>query len=103
MRSAEILVRRGLVERGLLLMASRGLVVRCPDETGISYQAGDVADTFLASLSSPYIVALRDRAAWVVGAFAGLTDEHLKERIGTFFDRWIEQFQVAHKGSAGEL
>lgn len=102
MRSAEILVRRGLVERGLLLMASRGLAVRCADETGISYQAGDFAETFLTSLSSPYIVALLDRAVWVVDAFSGLTDEPLKERIGTFFDRWIEQFQVAHKSSAGE-
>jgi hypothetical protein len=103
MRAAELLVRRELVERGLLLMLSKALVVRYAETTGISYQAGEFAETFLTSLSSPYIVALRDRAAWVVDAFADMTDEQLKERIGAFFDQWIEQFQVTHKRLAGEL
>src|SRR6266403_6319314 len=45
MRSTELLVRRGLVERGLLLMISRRLVTREPTAEGIYYRAGEFAET----------------------------------------------------------
>jgi hypothetical protein len=103
MRSAELLVRRGLVERGLLLMISRGLVDRVVDNAGLSYRAGDFAETLLASLSSPYLIALRQRAAWVAESFADLGELEFNTAIGTFFDQWIDQFQVAQRSLAGEL
>ena len=103
MRSAEMLVRRGLVERGLLLMMSRGLVDRVVDNAGLSYRAGDFAETFLASLLSPYLIALRERAAWVAETFANLGEDEFKSVTGTFFDQWIDQFQVAQQSLAGEL
>ena len=103
MRSAEMLVRRGLVERGLLLMLSRGLVDRVVDNAGLSYRAGDFAETFLASLLSPYLIALRERAAWVAEKFADLGEDEFKLVTGKFFDQWIDQFQVAQQSLAGEL
>lgn len=103
MRTAELLVRRQLVARGLMLMVSRGLIVRHAESTGITYEAGDFAETFLRSLTSTYATALRDRATWVVKNFSELSDEELKEKIGAFFEQWIEQFQAAHKSLAGEL
>lgn len=103
MRSAEILVRRQLVERGLLLMMSRGLITRSAEPTGIVYRAGDFAETFLVSLSSTYLAALCDRAEWVVETFADLADEEIRKRTGTVLERWEEQFQVAHRSLAGEL
>jgi hypothetical protein len=104
MRSTEILVRRHLVERGLLLMLSRGLLLRTPDESaGIVYRAGDFAETFLNSLSSPYLAALRERTHWLVETFADLSDEEISARTGPIFDRWVEQFQLAHNSLAGDL
>ena len=103
MRSAEILVRRRLVERGVLLMMGRGLVGRSVDKGGISYRAGDFAETFLLSLAAPYLAALRERTVWVVDSFADLDDAALREQVGAVFDRWVEQFQVAHRSLAGEL
>ena len=103
MRSAELLVRRGLIERGLLLMMSRGLVERVIDNAGISYRAGDFAATFLTSLSSSYLISLRERAEWIAENFADLREDEVKTLIGTFFDKWIEQFQAAQRSLAGEL
>lgn len=103
MRSSEILVRRQLVERGLLLMIGRGLVSRSAETAGIVYRAGDFAETFLSSLSSLYLATLRDRAQWVVESFADLADEEIRKRTGTVLERWQEQFQVAHRSLAGEL
>lgn len=102
MRTAELLVRRGLIERGLLLMVSKGLAKRSVEESGIVYGAGDFAETFLSSLTSQYIRTLADRAHWVVREFGDLTDADLKARVSEYFDQWIEQFQVPQKSLAGD-
>lgn len=94
MRAAELLVRRGLVERGLLLMAGRGLIERLPTRHGIGYCAGDFAEIFLHSLTSPYICALLERASWVHGEFGSHSDAELEAHTRILFSRWTEQFDV---------
>src|SRR5579863_3186597 len=64
LRSGELLVRRQLIERGLLLMMSRGLIDRVATESGFSYQAADNAGPFLDALSADYLNDLKQRAAW---------------------------------------
>jgi hypothetical protein len=102
MRSTELLVRRGLVERGLLLMMSRGLVHREASSNGIFYRAGEFAETFIASLTSPYLVALRGRAAWVAEAFSDMGHDTFRETMRAAFGRWIEEFQSIERSLAGE-
>src|SRR5271166_3919449 len=65
-RAAEILVRRGLVNSGLSLMQTRGLVARLVTALGFRYRAGEEAGSFVDMLSSSYINALKDRAAWLI-------------------------------------
>lgn len=102
MSSAELLVRRHIVERGLMLMISRGLVARHVEKTGITYQAGEFAETFLASLCTPYLVALRERASWVIQTFVDMGDKEFKDAMNSLFERWIEEFQVIQKSLAGK-
>jgi hypothetical protein len=92
LRSAELLVRRSLVERGLMLMVSRGLVERVVDEQGFSYRAGELAETFLESLATTYMLALRERANWVAENFAFSSEEDIQETMNTIFDQWVDQF-----------
>lgn len=101
MRTAELLVRRGLVERGLLLMVSKGLAERKVEPSGLVYCAGEFADTFLSSLTSHYVSSLMERAAWVAQEFGGLRETELKARVGKYFDQWIEQFQAPQQSLAG--
>ena len=96
-RSAELLVRRKIVERGLNLMHHRSLVERQVDPTGISFRAGELAGTFLSSLAAPYVTELRTRGAWVVRNFGGMDEETLRQTMGQFFGRWIEQFQAVQQ------
>lgn len=93
LRTGEMLVRRELIERGLLLMMSRGLVRRIPSSTGIQYQASDAANPFLGALSSNYMTKLKERAAWVAERFRYTTDEEVREITRHFFDDWTTQFQ----------
>jgi hypothetical protein len=100
MRSTELLVRRGIVERGLLLMMSRRLVDREPTSNGIFYRAGEMAETFITSLTSPYLVALRDRASWVAEAFSDMQQDTFREMLRAAFGRWMEEFQSVERSLA---
>lgn len=93
LRSGELLVRRSLVERGLLLMVSRGLIQRVVNEDGFSYRACEIAETFLASLASQYMLALKERADWVAHTFSGISDEELRHLVNSIFEQWMDQFQ----------
>lgn len=64
-RAAEMLVRRGLVERGISMMMGRGLIVRCASPRGIEYSAGEESAIFTYLLRSDYSCALKHRAEWL--------------------------------------
>jgi hypothetical protein len=102
MHSAELLVRRKLVEQSLLLMMTRDLVVREVTSDGIKYGAGENASTFLTSVSSSYLQALKDRAIWLVSSFGDLSDDAFKGLMRRFFDKWVEEFQQIEKSWGGE-
>ena len=102
MRSAALLVRRPVVERGLLLMMSRGLTERTVGLDGISYRAGEFSETFVQSLASPYILALRERAQWVSDELVGLDDDAFRHRIHSAFGDWLAESDSnldSHSGS----
>lgn len=94
LRSAELLVRRQLVEKGLLLMMSRDLVDRIVDDKGIFYRAGELSETFLNSLTTSYLAELRLRAKWVVETFGNMDEIELRQVTRKFFDNWIEEFHA---------
>lgn len=93
MRAGELLVRRRLIETGLLLMMSRGLVQRLPMAAGITYIATEAAAPFLASLIADYSRQLRDRAEWAATRFQGVSTEEIRQITHDFFERWSSQFQ----------
>lgn len=99
--SAELLVRRKLVEDALLLMMTRDLVRRDITVEGITYSAGENAATFLASLSSSYLCALKERATWLAQTFGGYSDQQFRGVMRQFFDNWIEEFQHVERSIGG--
>jgi hypothetical protein len=100
MRAGELLVRRSIVEAGLLLMMSRGLVKRITSGTGIEYIADESANAFVNSFETQYLLRLKDRANWVSYNFGDMSDEELQEITRHFFDKWTTQFHT-HKNMNG--
>ena len=94
LRSGELLVRRRLIERGLLLMMSRGLIKRVATESGLSYQADDNAGPFLDALSADYLNELKQRSAWVLSTFGHMSDADIREALSKIYDQWTREFQV---------
>jgi hypothetical protein len=70
-RGAELLSRRELIEQGLYLMSTRGLVDATTDETGITYFAGSSALTLIGTLTSRYFLSLEERCSWAASTFEG--------------------------------
>ena len=94
LRSGELLVRRQLIERGLMLMISRGLVSRQATPTGFMYQAEDDAGPFLDALTAEYLNDLKDRAAWVVKRFYQMGDQEIRLMLARIYDQWSREFQI---------
>jgi hypothetical protein len=97
LRSKELLIRRQLIENGLLLMMSRNLIERLSDGNGFTYKAAELSETFLDSLTSQYLIKLRSRAVWAVGEYGSMEDESLRLTTRGFVETWIEEFQIVQK------
>lgn len=93
MRVGELLVRREIIETGLVLMASRGLVERLATPDGILYRASEAATPYMTALTSPYSIQLRTRANWAVQKFGDMTTDALRAITHSFFEKWTSQFQ----------
>jgi hypothetical protein len=95
LRNGELLVRRSLIERGVLLMISRGLIERRMESRGIAYLATDDAAPFLDCLTSRYAQSMRGRAEWAVMRFGRDDEDGLKAFFDVNFERWTREFQSA--------
>jgi hypothetical protein len=94
LHTAELLIRRGLVERALLLMHTRDLIARLITDGGIEYAAGENATVFLNSLAADYSTSLRARAKWLVALLGDHSDQEFKAVMRKVFDAWVEEFQA---------
>lgn len=103
LQSAELLVRRGVIERALLLMMTRELVDRQIGPDGIRYMAGENAGSFLSSLESDYIKDLRSRATWLVESFGTSNELDFRTMMRKLFENWVEEFQTGDKSWGAEL
>lgn len=93
-RGGEILVRRGVLQEGLMLYESRGLVERVYTDGGIFFAATDKSADFLDTLSTEYLKRLRERADWVVDSFGLLTDSELDAIVRTHIGTWGAEFSM---------
>lgn len=93
-RGGEILVRRGVLQEGLMLYQSRGLVERVYKDSGIFFAATDKSADFLDTLSTEYLKRLRERADWVVKSFGLLDDTELDAMVRDRIGRWGTEFSM---------
>lgn len=93
-RGGEILVRRGVLQDGLTLYESRGLISRDFLESGIYFSATDKSADFLDSLNSGYLQELRARADWVVENFGTLDGTELDAIVRGHIGKWGAEFEM---------
>ena len=99
-RSGELLVRRPLIENGLVLMESKRLVQKVITPDGFYYSATELASVFIESLTNEYIKELSQRALWAVRMYNDYGDRLFSEIFKSAFDRWRNEFQTAEMSIA---
>lgn len=102
LQPAEFLVRRRLVEAAILLMMTRDLIRREAHPHGLQYSAGENAAPFLEALQTDYLVALKERATWLVSALGDYSEAQFRAVMRRFFGRWVEEFQAAEQSLGSE-
>jgi hypothetical protein len=75
----ELGLKRGVMEQGLQLMRSAGMVSVIVSEAGVSYRATEEAAGFLGLMEAPLVAALETRADWAVNHFAALSDAQVHQ------------------------
>jgi hypothetical protein len=93
-RGGELLVRRGVLQEGLALYWSRGLVEQRFAEDGLYHVATDRSAAFLDALQTPYVDGLRDRASWVVDRFGLESDADLADLVKENVGEWGAEFTL---------
>jgi hypothetical protein len=99
-RTGELLVRRPLVENGLVLMESKRLVQKVITPDGFFYCATELASVFIENLTNEYIKELSQRAQWAVRMYNDYGDNMFSEVFNSAFDRWRNEFQIAEMSIA---
>jgi hypothetical protein len=94
LRVGELLVRRQLIERGLMLLISRRLISRHATPNGFMYQAEDDAGPFIDALSAEYLEDLKNRAVWVVDRFSEMNAQDMRIMLSNVYDQWSREFQT---------
>lgn len=92
-RSGELLVRRSLLQRGLFMYESRGLVVRIFSSEGLRYGATERSGAFVDGLQAPYVALLRASARWAVEAFGGTPEGELSVSLHSHLGQWGAEFE----------
>lgn len=93
-RGGELLARRGVLQDGLALYASRDLIERRYDGDGVFFAASDLASGFLDALTADYVRDLRDRADWVANTYHDVGDAELVSLVDEGLGRWGAEFTM---------
>lgn len=93
-RGGELLVRRAVLERGLMLYQSRGLLARHYTATGVMFSATERAAAFLDVLSSDYAGQMKVRAAWLISLLGEMSDDELLKIANSHVGEWGAEFSM---------
>ncbi|WMI98035.1 threonine transporter [Pseudomonas chlororaphis subsp. aurantiaca] len=100
-RGAELMSRRELIEQGLYLMSTRGLVTATWGADGITYFAGEVARTMTGALTSSYLHDLEQRCAWAAEHYAQADSTALTAQFAASGHLWGAELELMAQDGGG--
>ncbi|MDO8050081.1 threonine transporter RhtB [Janthinobacterium sp. SUN211] len=87
-RGGELYSRRELIQQGLYLMSTKGLVNAINDETGIFFSAGENSRTIVDSIHASYAISLGHRCLWAADRFGDVDSMLLTDQFNEMGHRW---------------
>lgn len=97
-RSGELLIKRGIVESGLKMFMTKGLVESVLTGDGFNYRATENTFSFVDSLNSSYLKKLKERASWLAELINNGGLDEVKSLTQSAVKDWGNQFQIREQG-----
>ena len=91
-RAAEVLVKKGIMEKGLLLMQSKDLINASFGSDGITFKANKLTQPFLAYQDSAYAKNLLSISEWLAQKFANYSNKELNSYVNGNLEIWGGEF-----------
>ena len=91
-RSSQLLVKRELLQKALLILASKELILIKYKKAGIQYAPSKLSEPFISYFESQYYVELKERVIWVAETFRNKTDKNLEKLISKNLEKWGSEF-----------
>lgn len=91
-RSTELLIKKEIMQKGLLIMQSKELVKPIFSDQGIYYESTHLTVPFLSYIESIYAKRLQENAKWVVNRFSNYDDNLLNNYINSNLEIWGGEF-----------
>ncbi|MDD1505888.1 hypothetical protein PVA17_24550 [Lysinibacillus sp. CNPSo 3705] len=92
-RSSEIIIRRKLVQEGLDVLISRGLISTIYHNTGVFYSANRSTSLFVDLLKSTYFSKLTLVVEWVLSKYGNVSTPMLNKIINENIHIWGGEFE----------
>jgi hypothetical protein len=96
-RGGELLVRRPLVEMGLMVMRRKHLIVKESSDRGLLYRESDDGIAIVDHMRTSYSQVLRQRARWLADKIEPLSPQELKTLVDHRFGRWSIEFSAPER------
>jgi hypothetical protein len=93
-RGNELYSRRELIQSGLYLMSTKGLVTATFDDEGITYFAGENCRSLVDSIGFEYALQLARRCEWAASVFGDVDSMFLTERFNDLGHRWGAEVEI---------
>ena len=91
-RSAEILIKRTLIQKGLNILLSKELIIIKYKKQGIFFYPSNLSEKILSCLNSNYYMLLKENVSWVINKFGHLSDIQLDKFMADNISKWGSEF-----------
>jgi len=91
-RSSQLLVKRELLQKALLILASKELVIIKYAKSGIQYAPSKLTEPFILYFESNYYESLKERVIWIAEVFKSRNDKSLEKFIALNLEKWGSEF-----------
>lgn len=91
-RSSQLLIKRELLQKALLILASKELILINYTKSGIQYAPSKLTEPFISYFDSQYFKELKERVIWIAESFKSKNDKSLEKYISVNIAKWGSEF-----------
>ncbi|MGL6310028.1 ABC-three component system middle component 2 [Aeromonas veronii] len=95
-RAGELIIRRNLIEQGLMLMEYKGLVSKLSLPNGFFYKATDLTHAFIDSMTNSYIRNLKIRSEWAIKQLKMKENDAFNIIFKKVISDWSTEFELTN-------